>query len=92
MYHQKKREEIKAGVFQPTGSQPTMTLDEFAEMEMARMKEMQKQQEKMERLRKQEEEQDPDKDEVADKQTYKDREWDDWKDEHEKGAGNRKGR
>ena len=32
---------------------------------------------------------DPDSEEVMDKQTNKDRNWDDWKDMHEKGAGNK---
>ncbi|MDR3582132.1 MAG: hypothetical protein P4L67_02550 [Candidatus Pacebacteria bacterium] len=41
---------------------------------------------------KQEKEADIDKDEISDKKTLKDREWDDWKDLHDKGSGNTMGK
>lgn len=44
----------------------------------------------MEAKEKAEREADIDKDEVSDKKTKKAREWDDWKDLHDKGSGNTK--
>ena len=35
------------------------------------------------------EEMDPDAEETIDQQTMKDREWDNWKDDHERGIGNK---
>ena len=40
--------------------------------------------------KKEEEKKDEENEEEVDKKTLKDREWDDWKDAHVKGIGNRK--
>ena len=40
----------------------------------------------------QKEDEDSDNEEVSDKKTYKARDWDDWKDDHPKGSGNRMGK
>lgn len=95
---QVKRSIIKAGVFRPDHNQPTMGLEEFAELEFA------------DAIRRQElaaksaetgggpvlkyselcAEGKEDDIELADKATMKDRAWDDWKDEHQKGSGKKK--
>ena len=83
---------LQKKVFQPGFAQPTMTLEEFADGEIRNMNLMQEQQAQMDKLAKIEEEKDPDRDEALNEQIYKDRNWDDWKDNHEKGAGNKMGR
>ncbi|KAM3133532.1 hypothetical protein pb186bvf_014374 [Paramecium bursaria] len=83
------KQELIAKVWQPT-NQPTMTLDEFADMEIDNMKKQEAMQKKaMEEQKKIDEEKDDDKDFWSDQQTLKDRHWDDWKDANEKGAGNK---
>lgn len=77
---------VRENVFKPS-NMPTMTLDEFADKEMMRMDE----QKKLEEEAKQNKENSDSEDEsVADRKTYKAREWDDWKDANEKGAGNKR--
>jgi len=90
MYNMKIREDLQSTVFQPGTNQPTMTLEEFGDKEYKKMMQLQEQQKLMAEQTKMEEEEDSDKDEKSDKKTKKDRDWDDWKDEHEKGAGNKK--
>ncbi len=90
LYNMKQRQDLIETVFQPGYSQPTMRLADYADMyskQMAEMEEKNKWAQEREKLKG---ERDQDKDDVADEQTLKDREWDDWKDEHEKGAGNKK--
>lgn len=77
---------IRDQVFQPSNL-PVMTLDEFAEKEKQRMLEAEEQQE--EAKKRQALEDDSDDEGNADRKTLKAREWDDWKDDHEKGSGNR---
>ena len=79
---------VMDNVFRPTNL-PTMTLDEFAEKEKARMAEMERQQEEA-KLNQPGDDSDDEK--VADEKTYKAREWDDWKDMNEKGSGNKMSR
>jgi immunoglobulin-binding protein 1 len=83
-----QRLHVRENVFKPTNL-PTMTLDEFADKEIVKMAEMERQQEEAKRNAPSE---DSDDEKVADEKTYKAREWDDWKDAHEKGAGNKMGR
>ena len=90
LYNLRIKEELQSRVFQPGFSQPTMTLEEFGEKEKGRMMEMEKQQKIAAEMNKAEEDEDSDKDEKSDRKTMKDRSWDDWKDENEKGAGNKK--
>jgi immunoglobulin-binding protein 1 len=66
---------------------PTMTLDEFAEKEMALAKE---QEEKQKQFQMEKPDSDSEDENVADRKTYEARSWDDWKDDHPKGSGNRK--
>lgn len=46
----------------------------------------------MDEKERKEKEADIDRDDVSDAKTMKDREWDDWKDLHDKGSGNTKGK
>ncbi len=82
-----KRINVRDQVFRPTNL-PVMTLEEFAVKEKARMDEMKKQEE--EAKKKQAEEEDSDDEQVGDLKRLKERDWDDWKDLHEKGGGNKK--
>jgi hypothetical protein len=68
---------------------PTLTLAEFADREMARMKE---DEEKQKEYQLNKSGSDSEDDEVANKKTYKAREWDDWKDLNPKGSGNKMGK
>eukprot|EP00929_Paragymnodinium_shiwhaense_P062268 TRINITY_DN31092_c0_g1_i1.p1 TRINITY_DN31092_c0_g1~~TRINITY_DN31092_c0_g1_i1.p1 ORF type:complete len:390 (-),score=128.87 TRINITY_DN31092_c0_g1_i1:144-1313(-) len=83
-------------VFQCPHPLPTMTIEEAAEIEMAQMQE--RQDGEAERARQQQWEQDQrfwggrygtQEDDDDEKKTYKDRDWDDWKDEHPWGSGNK---
>jgi hypothetical protein len=76
---------IRDYVFRPNNL-PTMTLDEFAAKEKARMDEQTRMEEE---AKKNQPNDDSDDEEVADMKTYKAREWDDWKDLNEKGSGNK---
>ena len=68
---------------------PTLTLDEFAMREQARMEENTL---KQEEANKNKDDEDSEDEQVADQKTYKAREWDDWKDANPKGSGNTKGK
>lgn len=82
------RQELKERVFQPGHSVPTMTLDSFADGEIEFMNQQ-------EALKKQNEEEalrnpvDEDKEEFNEEKTRNDRAWEDWKDDNEKGGGNK---
>jgi len=65
-----------------------MTVEEFGEMQKKRMEEEEKKHKEHEKNKS---DSDSDKEEVDDKKKKKAREWDDWKDEHPKGSGNRNG-
>ena len=77
-------------VWQENANKPTMTLEEVGELEYQNMLQ------RMEREKQQQEankvDTDSDKEEVDDRDKKKARNWDNWKDDHEKGAGNRNGR
>ena len=66
-----------------------MTMEEFAEIQEKRMKE---EAEKAKEHEKNKSDSDSDKEDVDDKKKKKAREWDDWKDAHPKGSGNRMGK
>lgn len=69
---------------------PTMTLDQFADTQIELMN-LQKEQEEASKIRQQEEADLSDEnEEVDDRRKQEKRAWDDWKDAHEKGAGNKK--
>ena len=81
-------ENIRANVFR--NPNPTeMSMEEFAQMQMKHMHEAQH---KQEQHQKNKSDSDSDNEEVDDKKKHKAREWDDWKDEHPKGSGNRMGK
>jgi len=66
---------------------PTMTLDEFADKEIALAKE---QEEKQKQFQMDKPGSDSEDEEVADRKTLEARSWDDWKDLNPKGSGNTK--
>jgi hypothetical protein len=82
-----KKKDLVAQVWQENANKPTMTLEEVGELEYQNLME------RTEREKKQAEankvDTDSDKEEVDDRDKKKARAWDDWKDAHEKGAGNR---
>ena len=79
-------ENIRKNVFR--NANPTeMTMEEFAQMQMKHMHEAHEKQQEHKK-----EDEDSDNEEVSDKKTYKARDWDDWKDDHPKGSGNRMGK
>jgi len=87
----------KEMVFQCPFSRPTMTLAECAEIEMGQMREGEERRADQQR-RAQAENDDrwwqgdrygAQDDHEDDQKTYKDRDWDDWKDEHPWGSGNK---
>ncbi len=67
---------------------PTMTLDDFADKQMAMMAEDKRIQKEFEEANKIPEG-DEEKDIHVDNENRAEREWDDWKDLHEKGSGNK---
>ena len=80
-------ENIRENVFK-NRNPTTMTIEEFGEMQKKRMEEEEKKHKEHEKNKS---DSDSDKEEVDDKKKKKAREWDDWKDEHPKGSGNRNG-
>lgn len=86
------RKKLESTVWQPGFAQPIMTMDEWADGEFKMFQEMEEKNKKANAQQEKEAEEDSDRDEVGDKKVKKARDWDDWKDDHEKGAGNRKGR
>jgi immunoglobulin-binding protein 1 len=94
-----QHQEILSKLNQHCYAQPKMTLDEFDALEYSLMKDKEARNAEGARLRKEElaklgiENSDDSENEiVCDAKRYKERAWDDWKDENEKGAGNRNGR
>ena len=80
-------ENIRERVFR--NRNPTeMTIEEFGELQKKRMEE---EEQKHKEHEKNKSDSDSDKEEVDDKKKKKAREWDDWKDDHPKGSGNRNG-
>lgn len=90
LYNMKQRQDLIETVFQPGVAGPTMRLEEYAEEYQKVMNDMEEKNKRAQAREQAKQDRDPDKDEVSDEQTLKDREWDDWKDDHEKGAGNKK--
>uniref|UniRef100_K3X0R5 TAP42-like protein n=1 Tax=Globisporangium ultimum (strain ATCC 200006 / CBS 805.95 / DAOM BR144) TaxID=431595 RepID=K3X0R5_GLOUD len=90
-----RRETVKSGVFKPGHRLPTMSLQEYADMELADAQErQQREQEASQGPRRYDqlvEDGDEDNLEFVDEATYKDRAWDDWKDANPRGIGNKKG-
>lgn len=87
------KEVIRANVFQSRMAQPTMTLEEFADIEVANaIAREQAQQDSEGPIRRYNQlvaDGDEDDEELVDQATQKDREWDDWKDNNPRGWGNK---
>lgn len=84
-----KREEARQGVFRPDTSIPTYTVEEWGEIEMQRAMAAEKEKRGREEVKaRAAAEEDSDGDEVADRETYEARRWDNWKDENNRGSGN----
>lgn len=84
-----ERERVREGVFRPSHSLPTYTVEEWGEIEASRLMEMER--EKMEKEaeeKRRKEGEDSDGDEAVDRETMEARKWDAWKDENNKGSGN----
>lgn len=86
-----QRQDLITQVWQENANKPTMSIQEVGDLEYDNMMQ------RTEREKKQREanyvDTDSDKEENDDREKKKARQWDDWKDENEKGAGNRnKGR
>ena len=87
----KNKSELLAGVFKPDISLPTMSLAEFADMEMAIIHEAEKKKAIKEweaSFSKNEKTNEDDNDE-EEAENLKSRKWDDWKDENPRGIGNK---
>lgn len=69
---------------------PTMTLDEFADTQIELMNQQKEQEEISKRMQQEEADLSDENEEVDDRRKQEKRAWDDWKDAHEKGAGNKK--
>jgi hypothetical protein len=82
-----KRQEMIDGVFRPFHRLPTMTLDEFAETEIAEARERQAREKEAEAAKAAIDSED---EEEVDRRTYKARSWDAFKDDNPKGWGNTK--
>ena len=81
------REQYNNQVFKPGHILPTMTIEEFADREVADALARQAQDEEMKRQR---EEEDPDSEDVLERERKKTAAMDDWKDWNPKGSGNTK--
>ncbi|KAL3666456.1 hypothetical protein V7S43_008705 [Phytophthora oleae] len=90
-----RRETIRSGVFKPGHRLPTMSLEEYADREVADAMERQKREQEApqgpRRYDQLVEDGDEDDEKLVEEAAYKDRAWDDWKDANEKGIGNKKG-
>ncbi|CAG9319652.1 unnamed protein product [Blepharisma stoltei] len=86
----KARHNIEHQVFQPGHRQPLYTIEEWGEIECKMCMEREEKQKQAELERKREQEENPE--DYEEQKRKNDAGWDDWKDMHEKGAGNRNGR
>ena len=93
------KQEVKDKLWQHSYTQPKMTMEEFDNLEYTLMMDKQAKNAEREEMMRQEFDKlgiknpdDSDEELVSEMQTYKDREWDDWKDMNEKGGGNRMGK
>ncbi|CBJ30104.1 conserved unknown protein [Ectocarpus siliculosus] len=92
-----RKEDVRANVFKPTVALPTMTVEEFGEIELERATERTQQEAAAQkdssstRRRYDQLEMDGDEDDedLVEQAAYHDRAWDDWKAENPRGAGNK---
>eukprot|EP00761_Pharyngomonas_kirbyi_P010608 gb/GECH01010628.1/.p1 GENE.gb/GECH01010628.1/~~gb/GECH01010628.1/.p1 ORF type:complete len:372 (+),score=126.11 gb/GECH01010628.1/:1-1116(+) len=78
------RQQMREQVFMHRNP-PTQSLDSYAQEEMQRLQEAQQREAEQAAA---EQEIDPDDEEETDRQTYRSRDWDNWKDANPRGAGN----
>eukprot|EP00752_Nemacystus_decipiens_P004061 g3719.t1 len=88
-----RKEDVRANVFKPTVALPTMTVEEFGEIELehARLRQETQKNPPSARRRYAQLEVDGDEDdaELVEQAAHHDRAWDDWKDENPRGSGNK---
>lgn len=88
-----KREVVKGGIFKPTVAPPTQTLEEFAALELADAQERAAREaaepQAPRRIDQIIADGDEDNIDIVDKSVVRDRAWDDWKEDHPKGWGNK---
>ena len=89
-----RREVLKSQVFRPSHRLPTMSIEEFGELEVQRMKEAEARRKEKgdegkpdKKIAQLEEEGLEDDIDLVNKATVRDRAWDNWKDDNTKGAG-----
>jgi hypothetical protein len=94
-----RQEELRARVFQPGYSLPTVSLEEFAAQEVAAAEEREAKAKLAgdapagpRRYKQLEEEGKEDEAELVEEAAYQDRAWDDWKDANPRGGGNKMGK
>jgi len=89
-----KRQDLLSQVFRPDHTLPTMTLEQWGQhleeqdKEQKSLMEEQMREQQMEEANGKRKPKTEDEDD-SDEKVKKDRDWDDWKDTHEKGAGNK---
>lgn len=84
-----EREKIREGVFRPSHSLPTYTVEEWGEMEMERALKAEKEKKRRDIVEsRRREEEDSDGEEAVERERAEKSRWDDWRDEHNKGSGN----
>ena len=84
---QEQRKNMVAQVWQENANKPTISLEEVADMEYENM--INRQEREAKQKAENQVDTDSDKEENDDRMKKEARAWDDWKDAHEKGAGNR---
>ena len=89
LQHAMSRAEREAAVLRQFHTAPTETLEQLADREVADAIERQQADAEMEAAKAAE---DPEDEAIIDRDMYKAREWDNYKDEHKKGDGNRMGK
>ncbi len=94
-----RQEELRARVFQPGYSLPTVSLEEFAAQEVAAVEEREAKAKLAadapagpRRYKQLEEEGKEDETELVEEAAFHDRAWDDWKDANPRGSGNKMGK
>lgn len=90
---QVRKEQLKSEVFRPGHRLPTMSIEELAEIEVAAAMERSRKAEQPRsgprRIKQLEEDGEEDNPELVEQAAYKDRAWDQWKEENPKGSGNK---
>lgn len=88
-----RKEDVRANVFKPTVALPTVTVEEFGEYELERMRNQQVKESDPSSIRRRYDQLEMDGDEddegLVEQAAHQDREWDDWKDMNPRGAGNK---